>query len=350
MNKSTYPSYTVLKSKQPHSLPTNVTCFALNYVTHKLMVCNKEELYLYDLEKQSLVDSMAYAKKFEKLYDSEVRIRSIDAIIMSNLWVTFVNKKSFLFFNDKLEFSKIYSAEPNPALSLQILQRTNDIMTLRGDRRMLKLWRFEFTENVDGDKASQKKIEELDLINESSHASPNKQSANERKVPEYLKKLKADINYEKLKALANKGQSFEVNLYTRKNITTSANRSIMNVAFSEELNLIIVNLDNMDLVFYNIVNCDVMQTISFGTPAINDALNIPTLTLEQEILFYCDERRMVIYDLVLNEEIISYQHNLSSKVISIHAERISPDGGVYLVTEDEKLHVYSYANSKIGVS
>ena len=342
-----HPSYTVLQPKSLHGLPSNnITCFALNYVTHKIMLCTKQELFLYDLHQQNIINNMNYVKKFEKIYESEIKIKSVDAIILSGLWVTFVNRKSFLFFNDRLEFSKIYSAEPNPALSLHVAQRTNDIITLRGDRKMLKIWRFEYAENIDYEKALQKQEEESG--NKDQKKSPSKsQTAFEK----FKQELKNDIDTGKHKNFDDKGQSFEIKLYTRKNIQIAPTRVIMNFVFSEELNLIIISFDNMELIFYNMNTCEPLKTISFGNITSmtldKENFNIPSISLEQEFLYYCDDRKMIIYDLILNEEILTYYHNFPFKVVSIHAERSNPHGGIYLFSSDEKMHVYSHSSSKL---
>src|SRR5262249_38412784 len=161
-------------------------------------------------------------------------------------------------------------------------------------------------ENPDTEKSAPK-------ANESNNQNAQKSTMEQNSFNNFKKNLNAEINYDKHKSLTDKGQSFDVNLYTRKSIITPANRLIMNMVFSEELDLIIISLDNMDVMFYNLVSCEHILTRSFGNPLSNDKeiSIIPTLALEQEFLYYCDDKKIIIYDLVLNEEIINYQHLLS---------------------------------------
>jgi len=340
MNNSHPLPYTVLHQRNFSSFASKVTCFALNYVTHRIMLCNKDDIYLYDIERQTKVGHLSYRKKFEKIYDSEVKIKSVDAIIMSGLWVTFVNRKSFLFFNDKLEFSKIYSAEPNPALVLRVLQRTNDIITLRGDRKLLKVWKFELIENIENENNFQGNENEDD------------QETKAGKAPTafdcFKKELKTNIDLAKHRTLTDKGQSFEMKLYTRKNVQINPNRLIINFVFSEELNLLIISLDNMEILFYSLLSCEYIKTLSFTSPAAaleKDQYSVPSISVEQELLYYCDDRRFVIYDLILDEEVINFPHLLPTRIVAIHAEKSNPNGGVYLFSADERLHLYSYSES-----
>lgn len=305
----------LLRSKTIKGIPSEISCYSLNYVTHKLLVCTKEDVYLYDVDNQSLINNMNYVKRFGDLYDSEASIKSVDAIILSNLWVAFVNKKSFVFFNENLDFSPIYSAEPNPAISLQVFQRANEIITLRGDRKVLRFWKFTMMENLG------------EVLNDEG----------------FLVNKRGE---KKIYGLPETEHSFEVDLNNRKSLSTPQNRIIMNFVFSEELGLMIVSLDNMELMFYNLTTCEMLQKLSFSNPSNKETLNLPCLALEQEILFYCDNKRFVMYDLVLNEEKLNYHHGFPFRVISLHADRSNGKNGVYMVTNDEKFHIFSTLKSK----
>jgi len=311
----------LLRSKTIKGIPSEVSCYSLNYITHKLLVCTKEDVYLYNIDNQSLINNMNYSKRFGDLYDGEASIKSVDSIILSKLWVAFVNKKSFVFFNESLDFSPIYSAEPNPAISLQVFQRANEIITLRGDRKVLKFWKFEVVENPG------------EVTNEEG-----------RLIKNDLKRSKD--GEKKMYGLSETQHSFEVDLNNRKSLSTPQNRIIMNYVFSEELSLMIVSLDNMELMFYSLTTCESLQKFSFSNPSNKETLNIPCLALEQEILFYCDNKRFVMYDLVLNEEKLNYHHGFPFRVISLHADRSNAKSGVYLVTNDDKFHIFSTFKSK----
>ena len=96
----------LLRLKTIKGLPSDINCYSLNYITHKLILFTKDDAYLYDMDNQSLINTISYAKKLGEMYDGEVSIKSVETIILSNLWVAFVNKKSFVFFNAKSRHSK----------------------------------------------------------------------------------------------------------------------------------------------------------------------------------------------------------------------------------------------------
>ena len=337
-------NYALLKPKTLKIPSGSIICFALNYLTHKLLLFTKETVFLYDLTNNYVVKKLNYVRELGKLYDSDVEIKSVDAVILGNLWATLVNKKSFMFFNDNLQFSKIYTLSPNFLLSLQVVQRTNDLLTIREDCKAIKIWKFEILD----DSSLERKPSSLQLDRETTKDSRSKIQIEFRsKKDRGTSKDNKEASQERETFLKHLGQSFEVNLSAKGQIQLPLNRFLVKMSFTEELKIIAVACDNLDIMLYSLNSGDFIHTIPLNTMQPDrDILSSPSISIEQEMLYYCDEKRIIMYDLVTNAEILSLNHGLTSKISYIHAERSNQYTGIYILTSDDKLHVFSLAMSK----
>ncbi len=109
MTSQTFP-----ESLQPlyyDHFPLRIKCLAYNYLTQEMMVITKDDIHLFDIAKNFLIQKLPYRRKFSKLYESEIKIKSLDSVMLQNLWIALVNFKSFIFFDSQLRFSRIYSPE-----------------------------------------------------------------------------------------------------------------------------------------------------------------------------------------------------------------------------------------------
>lgn len=337
---------TALQSFELSHTPEKIKCFALNYINHHLMLVTKHDIFLYHANSKILLKKMPYSKKFGDLYECEIKIKWVEALVMSNMWACFVNKKSFLFFNEKLEFSKIYSPEANAALSILAVQRINEIITLREDRKLIKFWKYEITEVEDSAREDQKEAKPS-----SEFANTKKKTARQARddgmFNNFKKRMEMNKDEERSKFIQKKDQSFEVNMQTRGNIQPKGNRHFMKLALCEELNLLIACFDTCEIGIFNLMTLDQIDLKNFSNVQLEKDLltNIASISIDQELLYYWDDKRLVIYDLLTNEEVTNFHHGIHNRVAFIHAERSNPNGGLYLVTAEDKLLVYSHGSS-----
>jgi hypothetical protein len=343
-------SVTALEPVELSVTPEKIKCFALNYINHHLMLVTKQDILLYDANTRILIKKMAYAKKFEELYECEIKIKWVEPLIMSNMWACFVNKKSFLFFNEKLEFSKIYSPEANAALSILAIQRINEIITLREDRKLVKFWKYEIGEVDDSlrsDKEEPKPTSEYANLKKKTA----RQAIYDTKFDNFKKRMEMNRDEERSKFIQKKEQSFEITMQTRGNIQPKGNRHFMKLILCEELNLLIASFDTCEVGIYNLLTLELIDTKNFSNVQPDKDLmnNISTISVDQELLYYWDDKKFVIYDLLLNEEVCNFHHGVHHRVPFIHADRSNPNGGVYLVTTENKLLVYSHSSSKCHI-
>jgi len=263
-------------------------------------------------------------------------------MLMTNLWITLINKKSFLFFNDYLEITRIYTESPSPLFNVQVIQRTNDFLTIREDRKAIKFWKFELTDDV----LPEKKGFDLHKDREGNNEKDSMNNYRER----FSSTIDREQLAEKEKQLKEIGCTFEINVIAKRQINIPSNRFIIKLAFSEELRLLIVTTDNSEILLYSLFTGEPLQPLSFCTNLHErEAIVTPHVTIDQEILYYCDEKRIASYDLSTKEELFNVPHGLQSRIAYLHAERTSNNTGIYILTVDEKLHVYSQALSNIKV-
>jgi len=326
-----------LKPKTLKNLPSNITCSALNYLTHRIMLCSKEQIFLYDLCDPSIIRQKNYSKDLTKFYEAEVEIKSLDVMIMANIWVALVNKKSFIFFNDYLEFTRIYTISPNPLFSVQVAQRTNDLIAIREDRKVIRFWNCQLTDEISSDQLG------FDLENNTEPLSKGSLSSHRDKHGLSTHRDRTDGKDKLLREL---GYTFDVSVIAKKQIVLPSNRFIMKLDFSEEFRIVAVSTDNSDILIYSLFSGDLIHTLNFCRVSERDLVMTPHISIDQEILYYCDEKRIIGYDLSTHEEVFHHHHAFHSKIAFLHAERSTKANGLYILTVDEKLLVYSFAQKK----
>jgi len=338
-NQIDHPNFVALKFKTLKNLPTSITCSALNYLTHRLMLCSKEKIFLYDLHNPNTIRQKSYAKDLGKFYEAEVEIKSIDAMIMTNIWAALVNKKSFIFFNDYLEFTRIYTVSPNPIFSIQVAQRTNDLITIREDRKAIRFWNCQITDEISSDQAG------FDLSGgiENNHEGHVKTSLSTHREKFGSSTIRDRSEAAKDKLLKELGYTFDVSVIAKKQIILPSNRFIMKLDFSEEFRTLAVAADNSDVLLYSLVSADLTHTLNFcKNPELTAT---PHISIDQEILYYCDEKRIVAYDLSLHEETFHHHHGLHARIAYFYAQRSTKASGIYILTFEEKLYIYSCSQS-----
>lgn len=343
-------SYQAISIDTSLKINYKITCFALNYVSHQIFICDKEFVRTFDLEHNILLKEFNYVQKFYEIYETRIKIKSADCHVLNNLWVTFVNERSFLFFNESLQYSKIFQAEPNPAASLTVLQRYDEIITLRSDRKMLKFWKFELLDDLEVEA-----LEREDQFNrERKELTRSKKTVHEQLVESNYKNFQKRIsqNYESEKARLLSKMSFplHLSLFNRRgHIQPAGNRVIMQFCISEELKMLPVSFDTQEVFIYHLFTCEVLQTIDMNkvsltvleSPAYQGLINV---AIDQEFLYYCDEKKFTVRDLLTQEEHTMPMPNIG-KVVALYAERSNQAGGIYMVTTDDKIHCFSYSNS-----
>jgi len=337
---------TALQQLEVPQVSEKIKCYALNYINHHLMLVTKQDIYLYDANTRVLLRKMPYAKKFGALYDCEIKIKAVEALIMTNMWVCFVNKKSFLYFNEKLEFSKIYSPEANTAISIFAIQRLNEIITLREDRRLIKFWKYEYVEIEDtaqGDHNENKASPEF----ANAKKKTARKAIEDNKYHNFKKRMEMNKDEERSKYIQKKEQSFEINMQTKGTIQPKSGRYFMKLALCEELNLLVALFDTCEVGIYNLITLDLIDTKNFSNVQVEKEVvsNISSMAVDQELLYYWDDKKLIIYDLLQNEEVTNFNHGVHNRVAYLHADKSNPNGGLYLVTGENKLLVYSYATS-----
>lgn len=331
--------------------PPKITCFAINYLTHRLLLCDKERLRIYDLERNTIVNETNYAEKFKLDYESKVKIKAADAIILHNVWITLLNKKSFVFFNDELSHSRVYQVEPNPVASLTALTRNFEFITLRADRKLLKFWHFEPVDKNEIERsnaeaaAKEEKSRALRLEKLAKKTFRARQI--ELQYDEFKNKMLSTQEQDKAKLAAKNVFPLEFTLFSKRQIPSLNSKVMMQVSFNDELGILAVSFDNMELAIYNLFSCELLYMIETLKPQQNpsDNFGLVNLTIDQEFLYYCDDRKFYRYDLVTNEEFSMPLPNIG-RVVSIHAEKSNQNGGVYLMTSDDMLYCLSLAKRK----
>jgi len=307
------------------------------------MLCSKEKIFLYDLHNPNIIRQKSYAKDLGKFYEAEVEIKSIDAMIMTNIWVALVNKKSFIFFNDYLEFTRVYTVSPNPIFSIQVAQRTNDLITIREDRKAIRFWNCQITDEINSDQIG------LDSGGiENNHEAYTKTSLSthrDRDKEKYGSSTNRDrTEAGKDKLLKELGYTFDVSILAKKQIILPSNRFIMKLDFSEEFRILAVAVDNSDVLLYSLVSAELTHTLNFCKNP--EQTMTPHISIDQEILYYCDEKRIVAYDLSLHEETFHHHHSLNARIAYFHAQRSTKASGIYILTLEEKLYIYSCSQSR----
>lgn len=325
-----------------------ISGYAVNNLTHQLFVCDKECIWVYCLETNRLLREFPYAEKFLDLYDEKCKIKAVEACLFANVWITLINRRSFLFFNEFLSFSKIYKAEHNPVLSMSVIQRFDDIVVLRNDRKVLKFWKYEIIEN-------NTKFQESSDEGKSTLAGNFKISAKRQmQLDRYQKlheKAMRHTNLEEIESGATShAYAVEATIWTKRTINAPNDRTIMQHTFSEDLQLLIMSLDNLEICIFSVISGDLLRTLGYlkiqvpqtDTPMFHGVANI---WVDQELLYCCDDKRFIVHDLVLDQEVFSSQIPNLGKIVGLVCVRPSPHGGVFFLTTDELLHSYAYGES-----
>lgn len=340
-------TYRAISSDESLRFDARITCYAVNYISHQLFVCDKEYVRVYDLEHNNLLHHLNYSQKFMEFYDSKITIKSADCVVLSKLWVALVNKRSFLFFNDLLQYSKIFQAEPNPTSSITILQRYDEIITLREDKKLLKFWKFELLSDVEieaREKADQLEQARKEMLKPTKGVHEQKDA---EQYKNFQKRVAMNYESEKSRLLSKHYFPLHLSLFARRgHIQPTGNRIIMQFSISEELSMLAMSFETQEIFIYHLFTCDVLHTIDIlkVPPTISENPSfrgVVNLVIDQEFLYFCDEKRFYVRDLLTHEETSVLLPSMG-KIVGMHAERSNQNGGVYLLTTDDYLHTFSY--------
>lgn len=347
-------------SFQTHSPDPNfaynhkIICYAVNNILHQLLICDKEYVQAYCLETNRRLREFYYPEKFLLMFEEKCKIKAAEACLLQNLWLTLINKKSFVFFNENLSYSRIFKAEHNNVISMSVISRFDDILLLRNDRKALKVWKYEILEN------------NLNFNPKQSSALSSNKLKDEAKLK--LIKPKRQVQLDRYQKLHEKAMrhtqmedlqnamvyyyAIEVNLWTKRLIQPPSNKTIMQYAVSEELQLVALSLDTLEVCVYGLITGDLIATIENFKIQVNSIdtqlfLGVANIYIDQELLYCCDDKKFVIFDLILNQEIVATPIPSIGRIINLACLRPTPQGGIFFFTTDEMLHCYSYSASNI---
>ena len=141
-------------------------------------------------------------------------------------------------------------------------------------------------------------------------------------------------------------------IYIRRLILISSHKQVMEIRIASELNLMICALDSTDIIIYNEITGEILFSIPafFAFHPMQDLgknIHIPCIAVEQEFLYITYNGKFLIYDLLTYEEILSHNYPDCGNVIHLDAQKSNSNGGIYFITSDDVLHIYSYGASFI---
>ncbi len=124
-----------------------ITAFALNYLTHQLLIATTDYLHIYSTNPHILQKTFNYKEKYKVVYKMSIEITALESLIFSNSWIAVVNQSYFIFLNDQLESSRIITIGKLQIFTMNVCQRTWEIMCLCDDFQTIKFWKFKFTKD-----------------------------------------------------------------------------------------------------------------------------------------------------------------------------------------------------------
>jgi hypothetical protein len=305
-----------------------------------------------------MICTFDYAKKLGEAYDSEIAINHAAPLMLSDLWITFVNKKSFLFLNDNLEYSRIIQAEANPIVDLATNSREDEIYTLRDDRKMIKFWKYDILDLKDPNKddddnmAGPQAGQQLPARAQPPGRAKPMGMKDRENYSNFLKRLEVNFESEKNKYFKQRNYQLEMSLINKKNIYLT-NNLILRFLIAEDLGYLIIIQDNHEICFWNLQTAQQLYKLNpfelkesiVTSSLINNSY--PVMSINQEMLYVFDESKLFIYDMAQQQEIAKFGVPGIGKVYGIIAQFTSVDDGLYLITHDDHIVTISCAARKL---
>jgi hypothetical protein len=280
-----------------------------------------------------------------------------------------------MFWNEQLQFTKIVQPENNVIAATFVVQRLDTFYTLREDRKMIKLWNYELIEKgANPGNSSAPTLEEKlaksgaerkqgaedaeDNRKKLKHQIKERRTDGDGKVKfsQYLKTLEATVQRTPFGSTSNDVKyALEVNLTTTRSIYVNTN-FILRQAQAEEMKLIAVLLDSYEVAFWDADTAH--QLWKFTPTGIGDChlariilyASVPAMQINQEMLYLYTESTLLIYDLVLREQIQYVQCKDISRIYGISTLMNIATSGIFLFSFDEKIHNYNNSSGKLFLS
>ena len=112
--------------------------YALNYLTHKLLIATDEFLYLYNTDPHERELTLNYKEKYESVYQIPIKVSDVESLIFMNRWVAVFNQSYFVFFNEKLESTEMIETGVGRIIGMRVFQRKWSIAAITGDFQMIR--------------------------------------------------------------------------------------------------------------------------------------------------------------------------------------------------------------------
>lgn len=333
--------------------PQRLKCFAVNNLIHHLFVATKETIAIYSLETDTKIKEYEYARILKVMYESEIKINFVEALTMLNLWITVINKKSFLFWNNKLEYSKIFQPESNIISELHVHQRYDTMFTLREDRKLLKFWTYEVKErkNVPTKDPALFRNEDYqlgagvtkvgrDLADEVKKKKLAKSQDNRVSTSHYIFQKGNENDTSRL--YKEKHYKLEATVLSLKSIYLDDN-IIIRVEIAQELGLVVILQDDNKISFWSVEGGHFLWKFSPNDiPEVNYrsillTTTLPFISINQEMLYFYYLSTIVIYDMVTQQQVYREYFPQLGKIYGFSAGTATKDHGIMLMAYDGRI-------------
>ena len=141
-----------------HPGKDNHVCAAgFNYMTREIMYATAHGVGLYSFSTRNHLHKslqevfMEIGKGAEK-----IRLEFIFPLLLTDHWICIKNNKQFVLFNNNLEKRTDISGEPTGIYDMQINQKTHEAITIKSDRRSIKIWIVEIVDQSISHSSTQK--------------------------------------------------------------------------------------------------------------------------------------------------------------------------------------------------
>lgn len=331
----------VVPIKTQHTLPNlfnsntdKVKAMSLNPVLNELLVAYKEKLEIYDLNLKRLIidyklSNIRVLKEQNKTSTFKINIKKIEPVIMYNLWLVCLNKTCCTFFTSSLIRSRIIYFDFGIA-DIVYSHREEEIFLLKNDHKLIKGWGLDFTKFLENYKILQ--TEGNNLIKDRQNASSTKSDN-----------------------LLSDAINFEIRLGNHKpNLNLRSNGVYMKL--HDDLKLLIVMCENNEILCYNSLGFEVITVVNPSSLSCSDGhQNVSCFNFNQDYLIYTDEKSIVLFDQLKQEEVSrkSFPKKMTdifknnTKLIDIDSFYLSESSGTLLQTNDGKIIDYSFKKNAI---